>query len=407
MKPKRRVVPGTRARRTPTVRRIKPAIVPVPRARSMPSASPPQAGQASEAVRREARRIVAAHPSVGRPTAGHEVAALAAAAGDVTIELTVELGRGLTLATPLIAAAGAFGYGVEVADQVDLARLGCLVTRGTTLKPGAGHASPRMIEIPAGLLVGTGLQNPGIEVVLERYAPAWSGWPVPVIINLGGESIGEFVELARRIEGVPGVAGLELNLSCPNGARGRAAFGLDAGSASALVTAVRRATDLPLIAKLSPAASDVREIARAVEQAGADAISAVNTLPGLAVAPERDRPALAAGYGGICGPALRPVALRIVFEVAQVVDLPVIGIGGVASIDDVLDMLAVGASAVGVGVAALADPMLPVRLADELADACRAAGVGSALDLVGSALPVRPMSPSAQGAEYGRRAGRA
>ncbi len=402
MKPKRRVVSGTRTRRTPTVRRIKPAIVPVPRARSVPSASPPQVGQASEAVRPEARRIVAAHPGVGRPTADAQASALSPAAGDATIELTVELGRGLTLATPLIAAAGPFGYGVEVADLVDLARLGCLVTRGTTLKPGAGHASPRMIEIPAGLLVGMGLQNPGIEVVLERYAPTWSGWPVPVIVNLGGESIGEFVELARRLEGVPGVAGLELNLSCPNGARSRAAFGLDAGSASALVTAVRRATDLPLIAKLSPAASDVREIARAVEQAGADAISAVNTLPGLALGPGRDGPALAAGYGGICGPALRPVALRVVHEVAQVVDIPVIGIGGVASIDDVLDMLAVGASAVGVGVAALADPTLPVRLADELADACRAAGVASALDLVGTALAIRPTSPSPRGAEYAR-----
>ena len=168
------------------------------------------------------------------------------------------------------------------------------------------------------------------------------------------------------------------------------------------MTAVRRATDLPLIAKLTAAASDVRAIARAVEDAGADAISAINTMPGLALSPDRSGPALASGYGGVCGPALRPHGLRVVWEVAQAVDIPVIGIGGVSGIDDVLDYLAAGASAVGVGVAALADPMLPVRLADELADACRARGLASVSALVGTALPPKPFPPSTRGAEYGR-----
>lgn len=385
MKPKRRVVPGsgTRARRRPTVRRVKPAIVPVPRApgpASSAGAPAPPAGRASA-------------PAGSVSGDGWE-------ADDAPVALEVDLGRGLVLRNPLLAAAGSFGYGVEVADQVDLARLGGLVTRGTTLKPGNGHPAPRLVEVPAGMLSGAGLQNPGLEVVLDRYAPTWAGWPVPVILNVGGTSIGELVELVRRLEGVPGMAGLELNLSCPNGARAGTAFGLDAGVAGSLVAAVRRASELPLIAKLTPAAPDVRGVARAVEDAGADAIAAVNTLPGLVLAPDRDRPALGAGYGGLCGPALRPIALRVVHEVAGAVDIPVIGIGGVATIEDVLDLLAVGAAAVGVGVAALAEPMLPVRLADALADACRARGATSVGELVGSAQPARLGPPSTHGAEY-------
>ena len=312
----------------------------------------------------------------------------------------MDLGRGLVLANPVLAASGSMGYGVEVADAVDLARLGGLVTRGTTLKPRGGHPAPRTADIPAGLLLGIGLQNPGIESVLERYAPTWARWSTPVIVNLCGESAGDIADMARRLEGVPGIAAVELNLSCANGSRG--AFGLDEGAAGSLVTAVRRATDLPLIAKLTAAASDVRAIARAVEDAGADAISAINTMPGLALSADRSGPALASGYGGICGPALKPHGLRVVWEVAQVVDVPVIGIGGVSGIDDVLDYLAAGASAVGVGVAALADPMLPVRLADELADACRARGLASVSALVGTALPPKPFPPSTRGAEYGR-----
>jgi len=315
--------------------------------------------------------------------------------------MEVDLGRGLVLETPVIAASGAFGYGVEVADLVDLPRVGGIVTRGTTLKPRAGHPPPRSAEVPAGLLWGVGVANPGLDVVLDRYAPAWAGWKVPVILNLCGESTGDLAEAARRLDGVAGVAGVEVNLSCQHGSRGLA-WGLDASASASAVSAVRRATDLPLLAKLTPAAADVRAIARACEEAGADAISAVNTLPGLVLAPDRRGPALGAGYGGIAGPALRPVALRIVFEVAQVVDIPVLGIGGVSSVDDALDLLAAGAAAVGVGTAALADPMLPVRLADDLADACRALGIAGVADLVGTALPARSSPPSARGAEFAR-----
>ena len=374
------------------MRKIKPAIRPAsraPRPSSLPSGASPAAGSG------DASGTTGAAPS--RVGGGPALDAL----GARPVDLEVDLGRGLVLRNPVLAAAGPLGYGVEYADAVDLDRLGGIVTRSTTLKPRAGHAAPRTAEIPSGLLNGIGLQNPGIEAVLDRFAPVWARWRVPVILNLCGETASEVADCARRLEGVPGVAGIELNLSC-GGGRGGTMWGLDEGSAGSLVGAVRRATELPLIAKLTAAAADVRAVARACEDAGADAISAVNTLPGLAVSPARDGPLLGSVYGGISGPVLKPVALRVVFEVAQAVDIPVIGIGGVTGLDDVLDLLAVGAVAVGVGVAVLADPMLPVRLADELADACRERGLSSAADLVGTALPRRASPFSNRGAEHAR-----
>ncbi|HEY5628688.1 MAG TPA: dihydroorotate dehydrogenase [Candidatus Limnocylindrales bacterium] len=324
------------------------------------------------------------------------------ALGGRPVDLGVDLGRGLVLSNPVMAASGPFGYGVEVADVADLPRLGGLVTRSTSLKPKAGQPAPRMAEVPAGVLLGMGPQNPGLEMVLQRYASVWARWEVPVILSLCADSAGELGEAVRRIEGEAGIAGLEINLSCGGGGRGGVIPALDPDAAGSYVAAARRGSDLPVIAKLSAQAADVRAVARAVEDAGADAIAAINTLPGLALAADRLGPALGSAYGGLCGPAIRPIALRVVWEVAQAVDVPVIGVGGVASVDDVLDFLAAGASAVGVGVAALADPMLPVRLADELADACRALGVGAARELVGTALPSRPSSPSTRGAEWAR-----
>jgi dihydroorotate dehydrogenase (NAD+) catalytic subunit len=376
VKPRRRGIAANPSS-TPTVRRARPA-TPLP------------------------PRVRLPRPAVVAPPAPSVSAPALDALGGRPVDLEVDLGRGLVLANPLLAASGPFGYGVEVADLVDLPRLGAIVTRGTSLKPRPGHPAPRMVEVPAGLLLGIGPQNPGLETVLDRYAGTWARWSVPVILNLCAESAADAGEAVRRLEGVPGVAGIELNLSCPNVGRGGAMFGLDPDAAASLVAAVRRGTDLPVIAKLTAAAADVRAVARAVEDAGADAISAINTLPGFLPAADRRGPALGSDYGGICGPALKPIALRVVWEVAQVVDVPVIGIGGVATLDDVLDMLAAGACAVGVGVAALADPMLPVRLADELADACRERGVASVRDLVGTALPARSVPPSTRGAEYAR-----
>jgi len=319
------------------------------------------------------------------------------------VDLSIELPRGLRLDNPILVASGTFGYGIEYSDVVDIQRLGAICCKGTTLRPRVGNITPRVTETPAGMLNSIGLQNPGVDAVIRKYGPTWQGWHVPVIVNVAGESIEDYVEVASRLDGVPGVAGIELNISCPNVGKGGLQFAIDAEAAGAVTAAVRRVTGLPLLVKLSPNVADVRPIARAIEAAGADAITAINTLSGIAVGPGRRRPLLGNVYGGLSGPAIKPVALRIVYEVAQVVDIPIIAIGGVASLGDVLDFLAVGAIAVQVGTVLFADPTLPVRLIDELTEECRRLGLDSYLPLVGTALPRRssPLSaPSSNGVEY-------
>jgi dihydroorotate dehydrogenase (NAD+) catalytic subunit len=316
------------------------------------------------------------------------------------VDLSVELGRGLRLANPILVASGTFGYGIEYGDVVDVERLGAICCKGTTLKPRIGNITPRVTETPAGMLNSIGLQNPGVDAVVERYAPTWTGWSVPVIVNVAGESIDDYVEVARRLDGVPGVAGIELNISCPNVGKGGLQFAIDAEAAGAVTAAVRRASDLPLLVKLSPNVADVRPIARAIADGGADALTAINTLSGIAVAPTRAKPLLGNIYGGLSGPAIKPVALRIVYEVCQVVDIPVVAIGGVTELADVLDYLAVGAVAVQVGTAIFADPALPARLVDELAGECRRRGLDGYAPLIGTALPKRAGPPSARGVEY-------
>jgi dihydroorotate dehydrogenase (NAD+) catalytic subunit len=386
VKAKRRVVtsgrggsgPATGAgstKRRPTVRRIKPAILPVAR---RPAA------------------VATAHPAA----ATFRSRAPEASPPDAPVDLSVDLGRGLRLENPILVASGTFGYGVEYGDVVDVQRLGAICCKGTTLRPRVGNPTPRVTETPGGMLNSIGLQNPGVDAVIEKYAATWAGWKVPVIVNVAGESIADYVEVARRLEGVPGVAGIELNISCPNVGAGGIQFAIDREAAGAVTAAVRKATDLPLLVKLSPNVADVRPIARAIADAGADALTAINTLSGIAVAPTRGRPLLGNIYGGLSGPAIKPVALRIVYEVSQVVHIPVVAIGGVTELADVLDYLAVGAAAVQVGTAIFADPTLPVRLVDELAAECRRRGITSFAPLVGTALPKKASAPSSKGVEY-------
>ncbi len=384
MKAKRRVTTAKDARaatkRTPTVRRIKPLIGGGP--------SVPMVDRASARPRREGQpavSVAATSPSVG---------------SSAPVDLSVELGRGLRLANPILVASGTFGYGIEYGDVVEVERLGAICCKGTTLKPRIGNVPPRVTETPGGMLNSIGLQNPGVDAVIEKYAKTWTGWRTPVIVNVAGESVGDYVEVVRRLDGVPGVAGIELNISCPNVGKGGLQFAIDPEAAGSVTAAVRRATDLPLLVKLSPNVADVRPIARAIADAGADALTAVNTLSGIAVSPARQKPLLGNIYGGLSGPAIKPVALRIVYEVAQIVDIPVVAIGGVTELDDVLDYLAVGAVAVQVGTAIFADPTLPVRLVDELGAECRRRGVASYRELIGSALPRRPAAPSSKGVEY-------
>jgi dihydroorotate dehydrogenase (NAD+) catalytic subunit len=316
------------------------------------------------------------------------------------VDLSVDLGRGLRLANPVLVASGCFGYGVEYGEVVDVQRLGAICCKGTTLRPRIGNPTPRVTETPAGMLNSIGLQNPGVDAVLEKYARTWAGWRVPVIVNVAGESVGDYVEVVRRLDGQPGIAGIELNISCPNVGRGGLQFAIDPEGAASVTAAVRRATDLPLLVKLSPNVADIRPIARAIADAGADALSAVNTLSGIAVGASRERPFLGNVFGGLSGPAIKPVALRVVYEVAQVVDLPIVAIGGVTELADLLDYLAVGAVAVQVGTAIFADPTIPVRLVDGLGAVCRDRGLDSYRPLIGTALPRKPGPPSAKGVEY-------
>jgi len=349
---------------------------------------------------------LSALPAQMPPTAQTRVEAVAVAelpsrpGRTVDVDLTVDLGRGLVLPNPILVASGTFGYGIEYGDVVDVDRLGAICCKGTTLKPRIGNITPRVTETPGGMLNSIGLQNPGVDAVIEKYAETWVGWKTPVIVNVAGESVADYVEVVRRLEGVPGVAGIELNISCPNVGRGGLQFAIDAGAAGEVTGAVRRATDLPLLVKLSPNVADVRPIARAIADAGADALTAINTLSGIAVAPSRTKPLLGNIYGGLSGPAVKPVALRIVYEVSQIVDIPVVAIGGVTELADVLDFLAVGAVAVQVGTAIFADPALPVRLVDELTEVCRERGLATYAALIGTSLPRKPGAPSSKGVEY-------
>ena len=316
------------------------------------------------------------------------------------VDLSVDLGRGLILPNPILVASGTFGYGVEYGEVVDVDRLGGICCKGTTRRPRIGNPTPRVTETPGGMLNSIGLQNPGVDAVIERYAAIWATWRTPVLVNVAGESVRDYVEVARRLNDVPGVAGIELNISCPNVGAGGLQFAIDAGAAGEVTAAVRRATDLPLLVKLSPNVADIRPIARAIADAGADALTAINTLSGIAVAPGRRRPLLGNVYGGLSGPAVKPVALRVVYEAVQAVEIPVVAIGGVTELADVLDFLAVGAVAVQVGTAIFADPTLPVRLVDELAAECGRQGLASYRELIGSALPAKPGQPSVKGVEY-------
>lgn len=274
------------------------------------------------------------------------------------IDLAPRRPGSLVLRTPLMAAAGCLGYGVEALGQIDMSRLGAMVTRGTTLQPRSGGPAPRMVETPAGLLHAIGHQNPGIRAVLERHAPRWATWEVPVILSLVATSADEFATLAARTEGIPGVAALELDLgSVESGRKGRP-LSYDASSVAAITTAVRDVTDLPIVVKVSIASPDLRAAGRAAAEAGADALTCGSGPPAL----------LAGRHAMLSGPAIGPLALRAVAELARHARLPIVGCGGVTTLRDVTVMLAAGATAVAVGTALLADPGLAGRLAGELAD---------------------------------------
>lgn len=302
---------------------------------------------------------------------------------DLAVSLVPD--RGLNLANPVLTASGTFGYGDELAPLIDIQRLGAIICKGTTLKPRPGNSQPRLAETPQGMLNAIGLQNMGVEALIRDKAPLWAQWQVPVIVNVAGESADEYAKLAARLDGVPGISGLEVNISCPNVASGCLEFGVDAAAAAAVTAAVRKATNLPVIVKLSPNVSDIVSIAQSVAQAGADAISLINTLKGLAIDIEKRRPLLSNVTGGLSGPAIKPVALAMVYAVAGAVNIPIIGGGGIMTTEDALEFIMAGASAVEIGTATFLNPNAALNIIDGLAGFLRHEGLDSLTPLVGCA----------------------
>lgn len=275
--------------------------------------------------------------------------------------MTLQVG-GVALRSHVMAASGTFGYGTEV-PLCDREALGGMVSKGIFLRPRPGTPPPRIVETPSGMLNAIGLQGPGVDALVRDYAPLWATWAFPVLVNVNGETVDEYGELAARLDGVPGVAGLEVNISCPNVREGGMFFGNDPRAAAAVTEAVRRRTRLPVWVKLTPAVTDIAEVARACEAAGADALSAVNTFVGMSFDLTARRPRLSFRTGGLSGPAIRPLALHLAHRTAQSVSVPVVGIGGIATAEDAAEFLLAGCRAVQVGTATFVDPNAIGRIA--------------------------------------------
>lgn len=297
-------------------------------------------------------------------------------------DLSVQLGS-LSLRTPVLVASGTFGYARELAGVVDFARLGGIIPKTVTARPRIGNPPPRTIETPSGLLNAIGLDNDGIDHFLDHHLPYLRGLPTAVIGNVAGETEDEFVELAARIAGGGGLAGVELNLSCPN-VSGGIDFATDPTVTRRIVRRCRDACPLPLIAKLTPNVTDVVAIAKAAADGGADAVSLVNTLLGMAIDWRRRRPVLGNATGGLSGPAIKPVVLRIVWQVARAKVLPIMAVGGIASIDDVMEFIVAGASAVQIGTANFYDPTVSTRIVRELPAALKQIGCDAVSQAIGS-----------------------
>lgn len=273
---------------------------------------------------------------------------------------------GIKMRNPVMTASGTFGYGAEFADYLDLESIGAMISKGLSLKPKAGNPTPRIVETPGGMLNAIGLQNVGIDAFIEQKLPYLKNVNTPVIVNLYGNTLEEYGEVAARLDGLAGVAGIEVNISCPNVKQGGIVFGTDPGAAQEVVRLVKKNTSKPMIVKLSPNVTDVVLMAKACADAGADALSLINTLTGMAIDLERRRPVLANVTGGLSGPAIKPVALRMVWQVAKAVKLPLIGIGGIMNGRDALEFMLAGATAVQVGTASFLDPSAAQRIAREM-----------------------------------------
>lgn len=300
------------------------------------------------------------------------------------LKTQVHIGRGLTIKNPVMTASGTFGYGTEYEDFIDLNRLGGILVKGTTLHPRQGNPYPRMAETPSGMLNAVGLQNKGVDYFCEHIYPKIRGYETAMIVNVSGSQVEDYIETAEKINALEDIPAIELNISCPNVKEGGMAFGVTCAGASSVVRAVRAVYDKTLIVKLSPNVTDITEIARAVEAEGADSISMINTLLGMAIDAEKRRPILSTITGGLSGPAVKPIALRMVWQTSQAVKVPIIGMGGIASATDAIEFLLAGASAVEVGTYNFVDPAVTTQIVDGIEDYMLRHGIMDIQDLIGA-----------------------
>ncbi len=298
-------------------------------------------------------------------------------------DLSVNL-AGIRLKNPVLVASGTFGYGTEYADLVDVNRLGGVVTKAVTLEPREGNPPPRTVETAAGMLNAIGLANVGVDAFIKEKMPLLHEFDTAVVVNVAGSTVAEYVEVARRLNECEGIDGLEINISCPNVKQGGVLFGSDPQAAAKVISEVRKVTSLPLIAKLTPNVTDIVSVARATEDAGVDALSLINTLLGMAIDVETKKPKLANMTGGLSGPAIKPVALVMVWKVAGAVKVPVVGIGGILSAEDALEFLVAGASAVQVGTGNFIDPQCTTKIIHGLDQYCQEKGIARISEIVGT-----------------------
>ena len=298
-------------------------------------------------------------------------------------DLSVKIG-GLQMKNPVMTASGTFGYGEEYADFVDLTQIGGIIVKGTTLHPREGNPYPRMAETPQGMLNAVGLQNKGVHYFVEHIYPRIKDIDTNMIVNVSGSAIEDYAETARIIDGLDRIPAIELNISCPNVKQGGMAFGVTARGAEEVVSAVRKVYHKTLIVKLSPNVTDITEIARAAEAGGADSVSLINTLLGMAIDAERRRPLLSTVTGGMSGAAVKPIALRMVWQVSRAVQIPVIGLGGIMNARDAVEFLLAGASAIQIGTANFIDPCVTVRVAEGINDYLDRHGFKSVSEIVGA-----------------------
>jgi len=302
---------------------------------------------------------------------------------NLSVQLAPRHQQGLLLANPVMTASGTFGYGTEYSHLFDIQQLGAIVCKGTTLEPRDGNPQPRLVETACGLLNSIGLQNIGVNALIKEKAPIWASWQVPVIVNIAGETIDDYAQLAGKLDGVAGISAIEINISCPNIKAGGAEFGANPESAAGVTAAVKAATSRPVLVKLTPNTSDIAKVATAVAEAGADAISLINTLRGIAIDIARRRPLLGSITGGLSGPAIKPVALYMVYETAGAVEVPVIGCGGITTASDAIEFIMAGASAIQVGTAGFTNPRAPLDVLEGIEQFMKKEGIKEIAELIG------------------------